>query len=213
MSFTSAVPAVIVLAQYLAAVAALLRVWGTAYLGPATVNSLSMKAGSVVADGPYRYVRNPLYLGLWFMVAALAFLMPPTGALCAIVLVTLFILRLTLAEEAFLGGTPRRTLSGLPARSSALPAAAAQQHPLQRRASALVPLHGGGTHAHRHLCVHRVCVVDLQRHLDGPRNTHRLRSFAGHPRAHAGHRKRAEHSSVRSAALTLPAQKHKREKL
>ena len=59
-------------------VGALLRVWGTAYLGTGTVNSLDMKAGSVVADGPYRYVRNPLYLGLWFMVAAMAFIMPVT---------------------------------------------------------------------------------------------------------------------------------------
>ena len=27
-------------------------------------------------DGPYRYMRNPLYIGLWCMVIAMAFLMP-----------------------------------------------------------------------------------------------------------------------------------------
>lgn len=101
-SFTDAVPVVIAVAALCAAVGAVLRVWGTAYLGSRTVQSSQMQAGSVVASGPYRYVRNPLYVGLWFMTAALAFLMPPTGALFAMVLITLFQLRLILGEEAFL---------------------------------------------------------------------------------------------------------------
>jgi protein-S-isoprenylcysteine O-methyltransferase Ste14 len=97
-----AVPALIVVSALIAAAGAALRVWGTAYLGTGTVNSLDMKAGSVVADGPYRYARNPLYLGLWCMVAAMAFIMPVTGAVFALVLITIFLLRLILAEEAFL---------------------------------------------------------------------------------------------------------------
>ena len=36
------------------------------------------------------------------MVAAMAFLMPPTGALFAMVLLTVFLFRLILGEEAFL---------------------------------------------------------------------------------------------------------------
>jgi hypothetical protein len=102
---------VIVIAALIAACAAIMRVWGTAYLGPATVNSMSMRAGAVMADGPYRYVRNPLYLGLWLMVAAMTFLMPPTGAVVSLVLVTIFVLRLILGEEAFLSaqlGEPYR---------------------------------------------------------------------------------------------------------
>jgi protein-S-isoprenylcysteine O-methyltransferase Ste14 len=102
VSFTVAVPVVIVVGALLAAAGAALRVWGTAYLGTGTVNSLEMKAGAVVADGPYRYVRNPLYLGLWFMVAAMGFIMPVTGALFAVVLISVFLMRLILAEEAFL---------------------------------------------------------------------------------------------------------------
>ncbi len=102
MRFSAAAPAVLAVAAIFAALGALMRVWGTAYLGPATVNSLAMKAGSVVADGPYRYVRNPLYLGLWCMVAALAFLMPPGGALFSVCLITFFLVRLTLGEESFL---------------------------------------------------------------------------------------------------------------
>jgi protein-S-isoprenylcysteine O-methyltransferase Ste14 len=102
LRFPVAVPCVIVLAALIAAIGAILRVWGTAYLGPGIVNHGQMKAGAVMADGPYRYVRNPLYIGLWCMVAAMSFLMPPTGALFVMVLITVFQLRLIFGEEAFL---------------------------------------------------------------------------------------------------------------
>jgi protein-S-isoprenylcysteine O-methyltransferase Ste14 len=102
VSFTIAVPALIVVSALIAAVGAALRVWGTAYLGTGTVNSLDMKADAVLADGPYRYVRNPLYLGIGWMVVAMAFVMPISGAVFALVLIPVFLLRLILAEEAFL---------------------------------------------------------------------------------------------------------------
>ena len=102
--FAVAVPVVIVLSAVIAAKAVLLRVWATAWLGTATVLHGQMKAGAVMADGPYRYVRNPLYLGSWCMFAAMAFIMPPTGALFAMLLLTAFLLRLILGEEAFLSG-------------------------------------------------------------------------------------------------------------
>jgi protein-S-isoprenylcysteine O-methyltransferase Ste14 len=101
-SFSIATDALVIFAILFALAAAALRIAGTAYLGPGTVNNLNMVAGCVVADGPYRFVRNPLYLGLWCMVAAMAFLMPASGALFAIALVTLFMIRLTFGEEAFL---------------------------------------------------------------------------------------------------------------
>jgi protein-S-isoprenylcysteine O-methyltransferase Ste14 len=64
-----------------------------------------------MAAGPYRFVRNPLYLGAWFMMAAMSLLMPPTGALFVMVLITIFYARLILGEEAFLSaklGEPYR---------------------------------------------------------------------------------------------------------
>lgn len=148
MSFSSAVPAVIIVASFIAALGAVLRVWGTAYLGPVTVQSFSMKAGAVVADGPYRFVRNPLYLGLWFMVAALAFLMPPSGALCTVVLITFFIVRLTLGEEAFLGarlGEPyqaylRAIPRFLPRLRSSLPGSGTGPHWLRAILAELTPI-------------------------------------------------------------------------
>jgi protein-S-isoprenylcysteine O-methyltransferase Ste14 len=101
VTFTVATPLVIVLASLIAAKGAALRIWGTAYLGAFTVNHKEMQAAAVIAAGPYRYVRNPLYLGSWCMFAAMAFIMPPTGALFALLLVTVFQLRLIFGEEAF----------------------------------------------------------------------------------------------------------------
>jgi len=111
MPFSTAVTALLAVAGMLAALAAILRVWGTAWLGPATVIGLDMKAGAVVASGPYRYLRNPLYVGLWCMVTAIALLMQPSGAAVALMLLTIFLVRLALGEEAFLSdrlGEPYR---------------------------------------------------------------------------------------------------------
>ncbi|HUB28162.1 MAG TPA: isoprenylcysteine carboxylmethyltransferase family protein [Terracidiphilus sp.] len=102
LTFTFATPAVIIAAALVAGFAAVLRVWGTAYLGPGTVTSAHMKAEHVMAAGPYRFVRNPLYLGVWGMVAGMSIVMPPSGALVSLLLVTVFLLRLIFGEEAFL---------------------------------------------------------------------------------------------------------------
>ena len=104
LSFAVATPAVIAAGALLAGAGAALRVWGAAYLGAGTVKHGEMKAGAVLADGPFRYVRNPLYIGLWFVFAALGLLMPVSGALFAMAAVTVFLFRLILGEEAFLSG-------------------------------------------------------------------------------------------------------------
>lgn len=81
---------------------AALRLWGTATLGSGVVHSQFMQAGSVMASGPYRFVRNPLYLGSWILSLGIAILMPPSGALVFLVLEGFFYFRLILGEEAFL---------------------------------------------------------------------------------------------------------------
>lgn len=83
---------------------AVLRVWGTAYLSASVVHSGAMHGEQIMAAGPYRHVRNPLYLGSFFMAISIAILMPPSGALVFLVLIGLFYLRLILGEEAFLTG-------------------------------------------------------------------------------------------------------------
>ncbi len=101
-SFRVGLPVVIVAGALVALAGAVLRVWGAAYLGYDIVHHAQMQGGAVMADGPYRYVRNPLYLGGWCMMAAMSLLMPPSGALFTMVLMTVFYLRLILGEEVFL---------------------------------------------------------------------------------------------------------------
>jgi len=104
-SFSVATPVVIVLGAIVAAIGATLRIWGSAWLGHGVVLNAQMQAATLTADGPYRHVRNPLYLGLWCVIAALALLMPPTGALVAMVLLTAFQLQLIRGEEVFLAAS------------------------------------------------------------------------------------------------------------
>lgn len=148
VSFAVATPLLLIVAALIAAKAVLFRVWGTAYLGAGTVNSGNMVAGKVMADGPYRYFRNPLYIGLWCMVIALAFLMPVSGALFGIVLITVFAVRLTLGEEAFLTtqlGEPylaylRAVPRFFPRLRSALLASDAKPHWLRASLAELTPI-------------------------------------------------------------------------
>lgn len=102
LSFSAATIAVLLLGILCALIGALLRTWGTAYLSPSVVHDPAMHGDGVIAAGPFRYVRNPLYLGNILHTLALALLMPPTGAIFCILTVTLFQLRLIAAEESFL---------------------------------------------------------------------------------------------------------------
>jgi protein-S-isoprenylcysteine O-methyltransferase Ste14 len=85
-----------------ALLAAMLRTWGAAYLGPVVVGDTALHGQRLVADGPYRYVRNPLYVGTWLHALALAVLMPPGGALFAVVAVAALNTAKVRAEERHL---------------------------------------------------------------------------------------------------------------
>lgn len=95
-----------VVAVVLAVMAAVFRVWGAAYIGTSIVHDSSMHTGAgvtgVIADGPYRYVRNPLYLGTILFTLPMTLLMPVSGAIFAAVTIVFFNLRLIGGEEEFL---------------------------------------------------------------------------------------------------------------
>jgi protein-S-isoprenylcysteine O-methyltransferase Ste14 len=57
----------------------LLRLWGSSYLTPAIVWSPQARQATLIIDGPFRYVRNPLYLGNVLLAVAIGILAPPIG--------------------------------------------------------------------------------------------------------------------------------------
>jgi protein-S-isoprenylcysteine O-methyltransferase Ste14 len=81
---------------------AALRVWGAAYLGTSIVHSGAMHGDAVIAGGPYRFVRNPLYLGSMAPALGISILMPPSGAVFFLIAIVVFYFRLILGEEDYL---------------------------------------------------------------------------------------------------------------
>jgi protein-S-isoprenylcysteine O-methyltransferase Ste14 len=102
ISLASATLLVTVTALACLLLGAILRIWGTAYLGAAVMQGGEMHGHRVTATGPYRYVRNPLYLGSYLLALGVSILMPLTGALFFIVATGIFILFLISSEERFL---------------------------------------------------------------------------------------------------------------
>jgi protein-S-isoprenylcysteine O-methyltransferase Ste14 len=102
ISFSTATIVVLLLGILCALKGAILRTWASAYLGTSIVQDPSMHGEGVVASGPFRHLRNPLYLGTFIHTFALALLMPPSGAIFCILAIGLFLLRLIAGEESFL---------------------------------------------------------------------------------------------------------------
>jgi protein-S-isoprenylcysteine O-methyltransferase Ste14 len=98
--------------------AALLRTWATAYLSTEVMKHTQVQSSALVAEGPYRYVRNPLYLGNLLMTVSFGALASRIGAIIVIVGVTVFVLRLIGREEGELtaaqGESYRRFLAAVP---------------------------------------------------------------------------------------------------
>jgi protein-S-isoprenylcysteine O-methyltransferase Ste14 len=139
LSIASSTIAIVAVATLLLLLAALVRTWAAAYLGSDVVKDRELHSERVIASGPYRYVRNPLYLGIWLLTLALAILMPPGGALFAVVAVTILIVVMVHAEERKLtaecleayAAYVRQVPRFLPAFFPRIPANAQQPHWLQ----------------------------------------------------------------------------------
>lgn len=102
LGFQAATMLLLILGIVFAGLGAMLRVWGSAYVGAGVVNSPRMHGQTLLADGPYRRTRNPLYLGTLLHTVGIALLMPPAGAVFAIAAIWILQVRLALAEEPFL---------------------------------------------------------------------------------------------------------------
>ena len=80
--------------------ASALRTWATAYLRAEIVHDASQHSEALVADGPYRYVRNPLYLANLPLAAGVGALASRLGWVTLLAGTLLFCYRLILREEA-----------------------------------------------------------------------------------------------------------------
>jgi protein-S-isoprenylcysteine O-methyltransferase Ste14 len=88
------------IAAVLMLLSAAVRTWASAYLNAEVVYASEIKSAQLVADGPYRHVRNPLYFGNILMALSMGALMSRLGFVVATVAMLFFCYRLILREES-----------------------------------------------------------------------------------------------------------------
>jgi len=80
----------------------LIRWWGSSYHQAGIVFSSRIETSILTAAGPYRYVRNPLYLGNLLQAIGISMVGPPAATMIILVLMTAFLNRLIFLEEGHL---------------------------------------------------------------------------------------------------------------
>lgn len=132
--FGRIITAFFALGTMIVAVGALTRSWAESYLHSSIVHDAALHGEQLVADGPFRYVRNPLYLGNLFLAVGIGFLASRSGFLVIAIGMWVFVYRLILREEATLlksqGESYRRFYAAvprfLPALTARVPASGAK---------------------------------------------------------------------------------------
>ena len=121
---------------FLVILAALIRTWATSFLRTEVVHDPSLHSERLVADGPYRFVRNPLYLGTTLLTLGMGLMASRLGYAVIFFGALLFDLRLITREQAELtvsqGESYRKYLATvpclIPSVSPRLPASGARSH-------------------------------------------------------------------------------------
>jgi len=88
------------IAAVLLIAAALIRTWASAYLHSDVVYAAAIQTRSLVADAPYRHVRNPLYFANLLMAIGMGAMTSRIGFFVLLLGMLLFCYRLVLREEA-----------------------------------------------------------------------------------------------------------------
>lgn len=83
----------------LTVLAAWLRTWATAYIRPEVMVDGELHTHTVIAECPYRYVRNPLYLGTNLLALGYTVMASRLGAVLLVGGIFLFNYRIILREE------------------------------------------------------------------------------------------------------------------
>jgi protein-S-isoprenylcysteine O-methyltransferase Ste14 len=83
----------------------LIRLWGTAHISSDVVWSLVVTSAGLKLNGPYLYVRNPLYLGNILLAVGIGLIGPPISTSLIVIGNVAFIMRLIGVEEQYLAAT------------------------------------------------------------------------------------------------------------
>ena len=94
--------ALLAFAAFCAAICYVLRVWGSSYLRAGIVWNADARSDTLLIAGPFRYVRNPLYLGNTFLAIAAGLMAPVAGGAFIIITNVLFVIALARHEEVIL---------------------------------------------------------------------------------------------------------------
>lgn len=92
-------------AALIVGLAAWVRTWASAYLASERVHDPNLRTEGVVADGPYRHLRNPLYLGNLLLALAMGLTMSRLGMALVLIGHGVFLARLIGREEGELMAT------------------------------------------------------------------------------------------------------------
>ncbi len=116
--FDNAVRVIFAFGTLLLVLAALVRSWATAFLKSGIVHDAAIHSEKLVADGPFRHLRNPLYLGNILQSVGIGFLASRTGFVFLVLANLIFMIRLIRHEEAGLlqsqGESYRRYFEAVP---------------------------------------------------------------------------------------------------
>ena len=91
------------IAHILIVIGIVLRLWAAGYIGP-EARKTEFSAGHIIKNGPYRFLKHPLYVGNFFLVLGVVMLYNPprwTGLLYMIVFVLMYAIIAT-SERQFL---------------------------------------------------------------------------------------------------------------
>ncbi|HKV04313.1 MAG TPA: methyltransferase [Candidatus Acidoferrales bacterium] len=103
--FVLYIRSVFVLGTLIAVLAAAIRTWAGAYLHSSVVHDAVLHSDRLVAEGPFRRLRNPLYLGTVLLAIGIGTLASRVGFLIMVAGMVFFTYRLILREEAQLLGS------------------------------------------------------------------------------------------------------------
>ena len=83
--------------------AAAIRTWGAAYLQTDVVHDTAQHSDALIADGPFRYTRNPLYFATPLLAVGIGVLASRSGFVFLVLANWIFVYRLIFREEEALG--------------------------------------------------------------------------------------------------------------